>query len=247
MTPLMKPEAVEIGGECPFTGGAYQVMRVIATASELAARDGHDRWCALFARDQTSTGPTYPVNDVRRLLREDITDRVVELDYDDVVQGLLGSEDEGAEGLGVFLWRRLVESRARGRWHTLAELPRPRPKDSRKRFWALPPGPSLRRRRGYAVRAETGDLGPPWLTSVISADGRTELWIVPVEGAIKVMARGDDAAEAVAALLSALPTDLGARVHLRRGASIWLGPRSRALRDAIDGHFLSTDFRPGSP
>lgn len=105
---LSRPGEYQPGIACPFAGRGYQVMRTIAFASELGARNGAD-WRVVFAFPQTlSPESATDVAGVAGGLLPEHQDRVLQLDYESLARALSEEGDPVAADLADYMANRMM-------------------------------------------------------------------------------------------------------------------------------------------
>lgn len=103
---LLKMGTLEDGRACPFAADNFHNMRVVFAAAALEPREG--TFAVVFCHvGSWNSASAESIEALKSILWDVYGDRVVAIDLDDVVDDLLGSEDDTAADLGIFLWRRL--------------------------------------------------------------------------------------------------------------------------------------------
>lgn len=95
------------GGECPFAGPGYQVMRNVAFAAEYAERKGSD-WRTIFAFPEAlSPKSSQDIDSVVSPLKEQNRKRVLQLDYQRLAIALADGDDPMSTDLSRYILGRI--------------------------------------------------------------------------------------------------------------------------------------------
>ena len=103
---LCGPGAFKVAVDCPFSGTNFHRMRVVA-GTEALRTDQRPVAVALCYVGTWGPHVAQEIEALRDLLLESVRKRVIAIDLENVVDELIGSDDNDAASLGIFLWRRL--------------------------------------------------------------------------------------------------------------------------------------------
>jgi hypothetical protein len=107
MKPLSNEGVYPLGKPCPFAEGGYQVMRNIAAAAALATANGSE-WRVIFEYPKSSDSRTADtIAFVKGKLAVEQQQRILVLDYVELAEKLMRSEDATAISLGRHMAKRL--------------------------------------------------------------------------------------------------------------------------------------------
>lgn len=103
---LLKMGTLNDGEACPFANDNFHNMRVVLTAATLEPREG--TFAAVFCHvGSWNPASAASLKALKNILWDVYGDRVVVVDLEDVVDGLLASVDHASGDLGIFLWKRI--------------------------------------------------------------------------------------------------------------------------------------------
>jgi hypothetical protein len=102
---LCRTDAFEEGALCPFATENFHNMRVVAAAAAVRGSEGSVSVGLCYVGSWLDQAES--IDRLRALLNEYERPRVVGIDLENVVDELIGCEDDAAADLGLFLWKRL--------------------------------------------------------------------------------------------------------------------------------------------